>query len=135
MADYHYITRQGVIVPDTADLRQGVEKDFYAAFGQDIDLSPETPQGALVTMEIENRDAMVRNNAELANQINPDIAGGIFLDAIWALMGAVVLRRFARCLAMWNSAVCLIPLFQKGHRRPVLNAQHVDYWQRRQNHW
>ncbi|PHM51038.1 baseplate J/gp47 family protein [Xenorhabdus sp. KK7.4] len=87
MADYHYITRQGVVVPDTAELRSGVENDFYAAFGQDIDLSPETPQGVLVTMEIENRDAMVRNNAELANQINPDIAGGLFLDAIWALMG------------------------------------------------
>ncbi|OTA14589.1 bacteriophage protein [Xenorhabdus vietnamensis] len=87
MADYHYITRQGVMVPDTADLRREVENDFYAAFGQDIDLSPETPQGVLVTMETENRDAMVRNNAELANQINPDIAGGVFLDAIWALMG------------------------------------------------
>ncbi|MDE1487693.1 baseplate J/gp47 family protein [Xenorhabdus bovienii] len=92
MADYHYITRQGVIVPDTADLRRDVENDFYAAFGQDIDLSPETPQGVLVTMETENRDAMVRNNAELANQINPDIAGGLFLDAIWALMGG---HRFA----------------------------------------
>ncbi|MBD2779918.1 baseplate J/gp47 family protein [Xenorhabdus szentirmaii] len=92
MADYHYITRQGVIVPDTADLRGEVKNDFYAAFGQDIDLSPETPQGVLVTMETENRDAMVRNNAELANQINPDIAGGIFLDAIWALMGG---SRFA----------------------------------------
>ncbi|MDE9590754.1 baseplate J/gp47 family protein, partial [Xenorhabdus bovienii] len=44
------------------------------------------------TMETENRDAMVRNNAELANQINPDIAGGVFLDAIWALMGG---SRFA----------------------------------------
>lgn len=92
MADYHYITRQGVIVPDTADLLGAVEADFRAAFGQDIDLSPETPQGVLVTMETENRDAMVRNNAELANQINPDIAGGIFLDAIWALMGG---SRFA----------------------------------------
>ncbi|MCG3462688.1 baseplate J/gp47 family protein [Xenorhabdus bovienii] len=92
MADYRYITRQGVIVPDTADLRESVEGDFFAAFGQDIDLSPETPQGVLVTMETENRDAMVRNNAELANQINPDIAGGVFLDAIWALMGG---SRFA----------------------------------------
>ncbi|MDC9614879.1 baseplate J/gp47 family protein [Xenorhabdus khoisanae] len=92
MADYHYITRQGVIVPDTADLLGAVEADFRATFGQDIDLSPETPQGVLVTMETENRDAMVRNNAELANQINPDIAGGIFLDAIWALMGG---SRFA----------------------------------------
>ena len=87
MADYKYITSSGVIIPDTAELRAAVEDEFRAVFGQDLDVSPETPQGALITMETENRDAVVRNNAELANQINPDIAGGVFLDAIWALMG------------------------------------------------
>ncbi|MBI6216011.1 baseplate J/gp47 family protein [Proteus sp. DFP240708] len=87
MADYRYINNKGVIVPDTSTLRNRVEDEFRAVFGQSINLSPETPQGVLATMEIENRDAIVRNNAELANQINPDIAGGIFLDAIWALMG------------------------------------------------
>ncbi|HHE4653049.1 TPA: baseplate J/gp47 family protein, partial [Morganella morganii] len=87
MADYKYITSSGVIIPDTAELRAAVEDEFRAVFGQDLDVSPETPQGALITMETENRDAVVRNNAELANQINPDIAGGVFLDAIWSLMG------------------------------------------------
>ncbi|HEJ9485640.1 TPA: baseplate J/gp47 family protein [Proteus mirabilis] len=87
MADYRYINNKGVIVPDTSMLRNNVEDEFRAVFGQSINLSPETPQGVLATMEIENRDAIVRNNAELANQINPDIAGGVFLDAIWALMG------------------------------------------------
>src|SRR5690606_33094150 len=37
------------------------------------------------TAEVEARDAVARNNATLANQINPDLAGGVFLDAIWAL--------------------------------------------------
>ncbi|QIC15497.1 hypothetical protein G3341_07185 [Providencia vermicola] len=87
MADYQFITSQGVIIPDTSTLRDDVESEFKSVFGQDLDVSPETPQGALITMEVENRDAIVRNNAELANQINPDLAGGIFLDAIWALMG------------------------------------------------
>ncbi|WP_100160035.1 baseplate J/gp47 family protein [Proteus columbae] len=87
MADYRYINNKGVIVPDTSTLRSNVEDEFRTVFGQSINLSPETPQGVLATMEIENRDAIVRNNAELANQINPDIAGGVFLDAIWALMG------------------------------------------------
>ena len=87
MSDYQFIASTGVIIPDTSTLREQVENEFRDVFGQEIDLSPETPQGALVTMEVENRDAIVRNNAELANQINPDIAGGIFLDAIWALMG------------------------------------------------
>ncbi|SFN19901.1 Baseplate J-like protein [Izhakiella capsodis] len=87
MSDYQFIASTGVIIPDTSTLREQVENEFRDAFGQEIDLSPETPQGVLVTMEVENRDAIVRNNAELANQINPDIAGGIFLDAIWALLG------------------------------------------------
>ncbi|ELA8729025.1 baseplate J/gp47 family protein [Morganella morganii] len=87
MADYKYITSSGVIIPDTAELRAAVEDEFRSVFGQDLDVSPETPQGVLITMETENRDAVVRNNAELANQINPDIAGGVFLDAIWALTG------------------------------------------------
>ncbi|AUX72739.1 baseplate J/gp47 family protein [Erwinia pyrifoliae] len=87
MSDYRFITSTGVIIPDTSTLREQVENEYRDVFGQEIDLSPETPQGLLVTMEVENRDAIVRNNAELANQINPDIAGGIFLDAIWALMG------------------------------------------------
>ncbi|ADP12372.1 Phage-like protein [Erwinia sp. Ejp617] len=87
MSDYQFIASTGVIIPDTSKLREQVENEYRDVFGQEIDLSPETPQGALVTMEVENRDAIARNNAELANQINPDIAGGIFLDAIWALMG------------------------------------------------
>ncbi|MEY0215945.1 baseplate J/gp47 family protein [Providencia rettgeri] len=87
MADYQFITSQGVIIPDTSKLREVVENEFKGVFGEDLDVNPETPQGALITMEVENRDAIARNNAELANQINPDEAGGIFLDAIWALMG------------------------------------------------
>lgn len=85
MADYQYITPQGVILPDTADIRERVEAEWREALGADIDLSPDTPQGVLVTAEVEARDAVVRNNAEVANQINPDIAGGVWLDAIWAL--------------------------------------------------
>ncbi|EJD6669268.1 baseplate J/gp47 family protein [Providencia rettgeri] len=87
MADYQFITSQGVIIPDTSKLREAVENEFKGVFGEDLDVNPETPQGALITMEVENRDAIARNNAELANQINPDEAGGIFLDAIWSLMG------------------------------------------------
>lgn len=85
MADYQYITPLGLILPDTAELRADVESEWREAFGLDLDVSPETPQGVLITAETEARDAVVRNNAELANQINPDISGGVWLDAIWAL--------------------------------------------------
>lgn len=85
MADYNYIIPTGVIVPDTATLRADVEAEYKAALGADLPVTPETPQGVLITAEVESRDGMVRNNAEVANQINPDIAGGVWLDAIWAL--------------------------------------------------
>lgn len=87
MVDYAYITSTGVIVPDTSEIRAEVESEWRAALGQDLPVTSETPQGVLITMETESRDAVARNNAELANQINPDIAGGVFLDAIWAFTG------------------------------------------------
>ncbi len=87
MADYNFVSSRGVVVPDTATLRSQVEAEWREAFGQDLDLSPDTPQGVMVTAEVEARDAVARNNAEVANQVNPDIASGIWLDAIWRLTG------------------------------------------------
>lgn len=87
MATFDYISDRGVIVPDTATIRQDVVEEWRSAFGQDLVTTPETPQGVLITAEVEARDAVARNNAAVANQINPDIAGGVFLDAIWALTG------------------------------------------------
>lgn len=88
MADeYQYLAPTGVILPDTAELRTVVEDEFREAFGNDLDVSPETPQGVLITGETLARDKVVRNNADLANQINPNLAGGVFLDAIWRLTG------------------------------------------------
>lgn len=87
MADYQYVVGSGVIVPDTSTLQDEVHNEFREAFGADLVLTPDTPQGVLATAEVLARDAVVRNNAALANQINPDLAGGVFLDAIWALTG------------------------------------------------
>lgn len=87
MVEYRYITQTGVILPDTAEIRTDVENEFREAFGNDLDVSPETPQGVLITAETLARDAVVRNNADVSNQINPNLAGGVFLDAIWKLTG------------------------------------------------
>ena len=86
-SQYQYINSTGVIVPDTAETRATVEAEFQSVFGTDMPLDPSTPQGGLVTLLTEARDGMVRNNAELANQINPDLAGGVFLSAIWRFTG------------------------------------------------
>ena len=87
MANYQYIDSTGVIIPDTGDLLTTVQDEYRQAFGEDMPLEPSTPQGTLITGETLARDAVVRNNAAVANQISPNIAGGVFLDAIWALTG------------------------------------------------
>lgn len=87
MANYEYLTQAGVVVPDTSTLQAEVEAEFRAAFGADLVVTPNTPQGVLITGEVSARAGVLGNNAALANQINPNLAGGVFLDAIWALLG------------------------------------------------
>jgi uncharacterized phage protein gp47/JayE len=84
-AAYSYVDVTGTIIPDTAATRLGVETEYKDAFGQDLNVAPSTPQGMLITAETLARDAVARNNADLANQINPNEAGGVFLDSIGAL--------------------------------------------------
>lgn len=84
---YEYLTESGVIVPDTADTRNEVVSEWRNALGQDLITDDETPQGLLINAETIARQEVARNNANIANQINPDLAEGVFLDAIWALTG------------------------------------------------
>lgn len=87
MALYNYVETTGVIVPDTGTLLDDVQGEFKAALGQDVVVTPESPQGVLITAETLARDSVVRNNANVANQINPNLSGGLFLDALCALTG------------------------------------------------
>ncbi len=87
LAGYNYITSSGVIVPDTDTILAEVQAEWQSVFGADLDLTPSTPQGLMITAETLSRIGIARNNADIANQINPNIATGIFLDAIAALSG------------------------------------------------
>lgn len=90
MADtvvYQYVTPQGVIVPDTSGILGGVQAEYKDAFGQDLVVTPDTPQGVLITGETAARVEVVNNNAAVANQINPNISGGVNLDCVMALSG------------------------------------------------
>lgn len=87
MASYQYLDTTGVIVPDTADIKNDIQSSYQTAYGSDIDLNDETPQGLQIDIETAAREEVVNNNAALANQINPNVAEGVFFDAIWALMG------------------------------------------------
>ncbi len=87
MTQYRYITDTGAIVADTATLLAEVQDEFKTALGANIDLAASTPQGTLITAETLARTEVMRNNAELANMINPNLAYGVFLDAIASLLG------------------------------------------------
>src|SRR6185437_10678554 len=102
MADYIYINSTGVIVPDTGEIKTLVENEYKAAFGQDLNVDPSTPQGILIAAETLARSDVLRNNAALANQINPNLAGGVFLDAILALTGS------QRIAAQPSYATCVL---------------------------
>lgn len=77
----------GVIVADTQDILTEVQNEWKDAFGNNLDLDASTPQGTIIAAEVIARSAVMRNNAELANQINPNEAYGVFLDALAALLG------------------------------------------------
>lgn len=102
MTAFNFITNQGAIIADTSTTREQVEAEFKEVFGDDFITEPSTPQGALITRIVEERDAVARNNAELANQINPSLAGGIFLDALSALTGS---SRRASTKSIINGAI------------------------------
>lgn len=88
MPSYQYINDQGIILPDTSMTRNEVIQEFRDVFGSDLVTDPSTPQGQLITRITELRDAVARNNADVANQINPALASGRFLDALVGLSGA-----------------------------------------------
>lgn len=87
MADYQYVTKTGLIVPDAGDTLANVQGEYRAAFGQDLVVTSDTNQGVLIAGETTARTEVTSNNAAVANQINPNLAGGVFLDAICALSG------------------------------------------------
>lgn len=87
MAAYKYLSPDGVIVPDTSAILTEAETEFKDVMGQDVPTDEETPQGVLIASDVAVRSEVVANNAALANQINPNYAGGIFLDDLWAFTG------------------------------------------------
>lgn len=109
---YDFLTLTGTVVPDTSTLKAEVQAEFRAALGDDLSLDDETPQGVLIIGEVQSRAAAAANNAALANQINPDIAGGVFLDAVCALLGeerAAETRTLVRDVNLFGVAGTFLP--------------------------
>jgi uncharacterized phage protein gp47/JayE len=84
---YNYIETTGIITADTSDFLTQVQTEFQTAYGADIALTNDTPQGKMITAETTARTRVSQMMAALANMINPNQAGGVFLDAICAWLG------------------------------------------------
>jgi len=105
--NYEYITSLGVIVPDTSDTLEEVKEEYRSIFGQEINLSPTEPPGLLAEAEALSRNTLLRSNADTANQINPNITGGAFLDAICEL--TALQRQAAIKTSVFNVVLSGVP--------------------------
>jgi len=86
-ASYTYLVDTGTIAVDTTDLLEDVQAEWMTAFGANLNLDASTPQGVMIAAETTARVSVMKNNADLANMQNPNLAYGTFLDAICALLG------------------------------------------------
>lgn len=88
MADnYTFLDNNGVIVTDTADIKETVQTEYQTALGADLSLEDSTPQGRLIDIETDARAQVIENNALMANMFNFNMAFGVALDALGANYG------------------------------------------------
>ncbi len=86
-ASYTYLTDTGTIVQDTQTLLTDIQGEWTTALGSTLNLAASSPQGTLIGNETIARTSVMKNNADVANTINPNLSYGTFLDAICSLMG------------------------------------------------
>ena len=92
MAQVSFDENTGVVIPSTREVREDLAQAVQdampaAANGDPVNVDSTSPLGQIVdlaTAEVEAKNAEV---GFLANQFNPDIAHGIFLDALANLYG------------------------------------------------
>lgn len=89
MANYTFLSNNGVVVADTADIKSDIQSEYQTALGADLPLEDATPQGRLIDIETDARTSVIENNVLVSNAINFNLASGIILDAWGANFGLV----------------------------------------------
>lgn len=84
---YNYIIKNGVIVPNTSSIKSEVEAEWRLIAGEDATIDPSSFEGRLIDTTTTERISVARNNVDLANQLNPNMSNGSFVDAHLALVG------------------------------------------------
>ena len=82
-----YITSSGVIVPNTDNVISELQTEWINQFGAQLSLDSSTPQGRIIETQAMVRKGTLGACAMVANQLNPNQAFGIFLDAHGAFFG------------------------------------------------
>lgn len=82
---YKYITGTGVIVPDTSVLLRKIQDRFTKVFGDNLDLSPSTPQGRLIELFNRSETFTLQACAAMSNMLNLNKANGFVLDDLGSL--------------------------------------------------
>lgn len=86
-SQYVYILDTGVINVDTADMLSDVQGEWKDALSQQLNLAASTPQGTMIGAETTARVGVMKNNAEMANTLNPNYTYGSFLDGVCSFLG------------------------------------------------
>lgn len=82
-----YITSSGVIVPNTDNVISELQTEWTNQFGAQLSLDSSTPQGRIIETQAMVRKGTLGACAMVANQLNPNRAFGVFLDAHGAFFG------------------------------------------------
>lgn len=75
-------TEAGLVLPQETDILSGVQADQNAAFGGNLNLSLDTPQGQLAQSESAIIAAKNEEILNIVNQVDPDVADGFMQEAI-----------------------------------------------------
>lgn len=109
---YDYVTATGTVIADTSTIVADVTATYTTIFGSDLITTPDSPAGTLITAEAVAESAVIQNNAALANQINPNISVGVFLDAVGSLLGIqrnVAVQTYVTAVTVTGAAGTVIP--------------------------
>lgn len=83
---YQFLSAEGVVVANTSEIRERVERRFKEKFGQDLNTDSETLVGVFIdamTLALKNT---AESNATMANMMNPNVSFGTHLRAIGSLL-------------------------------------------------
>lgn len=82
---YNFVTNRGVIVPDTSTVLSDTQDEFKELFGDELDVTPETPQGRLIELIARCKIFVLQTAAASSNVFNLNKASGFGLDDLGSL--------------------------------------------------